>query len=62
MSIPVAVPGIFVGDKAPSSSADRCHALSSLDLPQAALASLPNSTTSAYLIIYTFFAHSAIRS
>ena len=38
---PVAVPGIFVGDGAPSSSADRCHSLSSLIPPLAALASLP---------------------
>ena len=53
MSLPVAVPDIFVGGKAPSSSVDRCHALSSLDPPQAALASLPNSTTSAYSSIFT---------
>ena len=33
----------------PSSLADRCHALSSLHPPPAALASLPNSTTPAYL-------------
>ena len=38
---PVAVPGIFVGDKAPSSSADRCHSLSSLFPPPAAVGSLP---------------------
>jgi len=38
---PVAVPGIFVGIEMPSSSADRCHSLSSLHLPPAALASLP---------------------
>ena len=41
-TIPVAVPGIFVGDSAPSSSADRCHSLSSLLPPPAALASLPS--------------------
>jgi hypothetical protein len=35
----------------PSSLADRCHALSSLHPPPAALASLPNSTTSADEII-----------
>ena len=40
-SDPVAVPGILVGDGAPSSSADRCHSLSSLYLPLAALASFP---------------------
>ena len=51
MRLPVAVPDIFVGGKAPSSSVDRCHALSSLHPPPAALASLPNSTTSAYLIV-----------
>ena len=41
--IPVAVPGIFVGGGAPASSADRCHSLSSLHPPPAALASLPCS-------------------
>ena len=40
-TIPVAVPGIFVGGGAPASSADRCHSLSSLYPPPAALASLP---------------------
>jgi len=35
------VPGIFVGDGAPSSSADRCHSLRSLYPPPAALPSLP---------------------
>ena len=38
---PVAVPGICVGDGAPSSSADRCHSLRSLLPPPAALPSLP---------------------
>ena len=38
---PVAVPDIFVGGGAPSSSVDRCHSLSSLYPPLAALASLP---------------------
>ena len=42
-TIPVAVPGIFVGGRAPASSADRCHSLSSLYPPPAALASLPSS-------------------
>ena len=41
-ALPVAVPGIFVGGKAPSSSADRSHSLSSLSPPPAAVASLPN--------------------
>ena len=41
-TIPVAVPGIFVGGGAPASSADRCHSLSSLYPPPAALASLPS--------------------
>ena len=41
MPCPVAVPGIFVADVAASSSADRCHSLASLYLPQAALGSLP---------------------
>jgi hypothetical protein len=40
--VPVAVPGIFVADGAASSSADRCHSLSSLHPPPAALASLPS--------------------
>ena len=38
----VAVPDIFVGFKKPSLSVDRGHSLSSLHLPQAALASLPH--------------------
>jgi len=42
---PVAVPGIFVAFKKASSSADRCHSLSSLYLPLAALglAAIPNT-------------------
>ena len=51
MRLPVAVPDIFVGDQAPSSSVDRGHALSSLYPPPAALASLPNSIISAYVYI-----------
>jgi len=39
--------------KAPSSSADRCHALSSLHPPPAALASLPNSTMPAYFVHFS---------
>ena len=46
--LPVAVPDIFVGAKAPSSSVDRGHSLTSLHPPQAALGSLPNSTTPAF--------------
>ena len=38
---PFAVPDSFVGDGAPSSSADRCHSLRSLYPPLAALPSLP---------------------
>ena len=38
---PVAVLGIFVGDGAPASAADRCHSLGSLIPPPAALPSLP---------------------
>ena len=41
LTIPVAVPDIFVGFEKPSSSVDRCHSLCSLFLPQAAVASLP---------------------
>ena len=37
----VAVPDIFLGDKAPSSAIDRGHSLRSLYPPQAALPSLP---------------------
>ena len=40
LTIPVAVPDIFVGFK-PSSSVDRCHSLRSLLPPPAALPSLP---------------------
>jgi len=43
------VPDIFVGFEKPSSSVDRGHSLWSLLPPQAALPSLPNSTTSAYI-------------
>ena len=42
-TIPVVVPGIFLAGGAASSSADRCHSLSSLYSPPAALASLPCS-------------------
>ena len=38
---PVAVPDIFLSFQKPSSAVDRCHSLSSLLLPPAALASLP---------------------
>ena len=41
LTIPVAVPDIFVGFQKPSSSVDRCHSLCSLFLPQAALARSP---------------------
>ena len=44
-ALPVVVPGIFVGDGAPSSAADHCHSLGSLNPPQAAVASLPNCAT-----------------
>ena len=44
-SVPVAVPGIFVGVGAHSSSADRCHSFTSLHQPQAALGSLPRSAS-----------------
>ena len=37
----VAVPGIFLADKPAASATDRGHSLSSLHLPQAAVASLP---------------------
>ncbi len=40
-SHPVAVPDILLGIEMPSSTVDRCHSLSSLFLPPAALASLP---------------------
>ena len=44
-SPPVAVPDILLGIEMPSSTVDRCHSLSSLTLPPAALASLPRSIT-----------------
>ena len=47
-ALPVVVPGIFVGDEAPSSSADHGHSLSSLFPPPAAVASLPNCATPGY--------------
>ena len=40
-TISVAVPGVLVGGKAPSSLTDRGLSLRSLSLPQAALPSLP---------------------
>ena len=41
-TISVAVPGVLVGGKAPSSLTDRGLSLRSLSLPQAALPSLPS--------------------
>jgi len=38
---PVAVPGVRLGDDAPALPTDRCHSLSSLFPPLAAVASLP---------------------
>ena len=46
---PVAVPDIFLGFQKPSSAIDRCHSLSSLALPPAALASLPLGRLLSYL-------------
>ena len=43
LTIPVAVPDIFVGFERPSSSVGRGHSLRSLLPPQAALPSLPSS-------------------
>ena len=40
---PVAVPDLFLGFQKTSSAIDRCHSLSSLHLPPAALASLPTA-------------------
>ncbi len=40
-SFPVAVPGVRLADGAAALHTDRCHSLSSLYLPPAALASLP---------------------
>ena len=48
MSLPVAVPGSCCVWQANLHLADRCHSLSSLYPPPAALASLPNSTIPAY--------------
>ena len=59
--LPVAVPDIFVGGAAPSSSVDRCHALSSLYPPPAALASLPNSTMPAYSFVPLIFTRGGTR-
>ena len=41
MSFPVAVPGVRLGDSTPALHTDRCHSLSSLSPPPAAVASLP---------------------
>ena len=53
MSLPVAVPDKIFGLSLFLDFIDRCHALCSLYPPLAALASLPNSTTSAYSSIFT---------
>ena len=47
MSLPVAVPDKIFGLTPILDFIDRCHSLRSLHPPQAALPSLPNSTTSA---------------
>ena len=57
---PVAVPDIFLGFEKPSSAVDRCHSLSSLLLPPAALASLPITPAGAN-IVYTIFPKIASR-
>ena len=49
-SHPVAVPDILLGIEMPSSTVDRCHSLSSLFLPPAALASLPARYR--YIVVY----------
>ena len=62
LPFPVAVPDIFLGFEKPSSAVDRCHSLSSLALPLAALASLPARYR--YCILYrteTFF-HSGAKA
>jgi len=41
ISIPVAVPGVRLADCAAALHTDRCHSLSSLHPPPAAVASLP---------------------
>ena len=48
-AVPVAVPDIFLGFEKPSSAIDRCHSLSSLVPPPAALASLPLLACQFYL-------------
>ena len=48
MSLPVAVPDKIFGLTLVLDFIDRCHSLRSFHPPQAALPSLPNSTTSAY--------------
>ena len=54
LTIPVAVPDIFVGLERPSSSVDRGHSLRSLLPPQAALPSLPSCFHS---ISFSFSVH-----
>ena len=51
LCLPVAVPGIFLAAETAASSADRGHSLRSLAPPPAALPSLPNFTTPAYLTV-----------
>ena len=50
LTIPVAVPDIFVGFQKPSSSVDRGHSLRSLHPPPAALPSLPSCFHFVYLL------------
>jgi len=60
-SSPVAVPGIFVAFEKASSSADRCHSLSSLYPPPAALASLPPGSCLGEELDYSFVSVSFAR-
>ena len=61
---PVAVPGECCAGNAGLHSADRCHSLSSLHLPPAALASLPLSVyqNSRYLLWYLLFLFFRLKS
>ena len=54
LTIPVAVPDIFVGFQKPSSSVDRGHSLRSLLPPPAALPSLPSCFHISFSFLQTF--------
>jgi len=58
---PVAVPDIFLVAEATASAIDRCHSLTSLNLPPAALGSLPVGDSFAFLPLAKTAEHNSQR-